>query len=223
MREGESESFQRSECDPFSAGKPVPTLQQRNLKNSDLIIFLSCLKSPQGLCITLSTPSLTQPAGKALPPLPPCPPQAPAAWLRPQSCSALSAPALPVLTRVSPLPGMPALPHFFWNSSDSSDPVSSSGTQACLPGPGECPVTSSHSILELSMQVTGNSGLPRWLSDKESTACQCRRRKRSLDQEDLLEEGMVAHASILAWRIPWTESGGLQSVGSQKSWTGLGS
>ena len=38
---------------------------------------------------------------------------------------------------------------------------------------------------------------------------------RSLDQEDPLEEGMVTHSSLLAWRIPWTEEpGGLQSAGS---------
>ena len=37
---------------------------------------------------------------------------------------------------------------------------------------------------------------------------------RSLGQEDPLEEGMATHASILAWRIPWTEDpGGLQSMG----------
>ena len=37
---------------------------------------------------------------------------------------------------------------------------------------------------------------------------------QSLDQEDPLEEGMAAHSSILAWRIPWTEEpGGLQSTG----------
>ena len=35
---------------------------------------------------------------------------------------------------------------------------------------------------------------------------------RSLDQEDPLEEEMVTHSSILAWRIPWTEKpDGLQS------------
>ena len=28
---------------------------------------------------------------------------------------------------------------------------------------------------------------------------------RSLGREDALEEGMAAHSSILAWRIPWTE------------------
>ena len=40
---------------------------------------------------------------------------------------------------------------------------------------------------------------------------------RSLGQEDLLEEGMVTHSSILAWRIQWTEeSGGLQSMGLQR-------
>ena len=39
---------------------------------------------------------------------------------------------------------------------------------------------------------------------------------QSLDQEDLLEEGMATCCSILAWRIPWTEEpGGLQSIGSQ--------
>ena len=44
----------------------------------------------------------------------------------------------------------------------------------------------------------------------------------SLSWEDPLEKGMGAHSSILAWRIPWTEDpGGLRSIGSQKSQTGL--
>ena len=35
----------------------------------------------------------------------------------------------------------------------------------------------------------------------------------SLGREDPLEEGMAAHSSVLAWRIPWTEEpGGLQSM-----------
>ena len=39
----------------------------------------------------------------------------------------------------------------------------------------------------------------------------------SLNREDLLEEGMATHSSILAWRIPWTEdTGGLQSMESQR-------
>ena len=31
---------------------------------------------------------------------------------------------------------------------------------------------------------------------------------QSLGWEDLLEKGMAAHSSILAWRIPWTEGPG---------------
>ena len=44
----------------------------------------------------------------------------------------------------------------------------------------------------------------------------------SLSWEDPLEEEMATHSSILAWRIPWMEeSGGLQSMESQKSRTQL--
>ena len=43
---------------------------------------------------------------------------------------------------------------------------------------------------------------------------------QSLGWEDPLEEEMATHSSILAWEIPWTEEPvGLQSMGSQKSWT----
>ena len=42
-------------------------------------------------------------------------------------------------------------------------------------------------------------------------------RVRSLGRRDHLEKGKATHSSILAWRIPWTEeSGGLQSMGSQR-------
>ena len=45
-----------------------------------------------------------------------------------------------------------------------------------------------------------------------------------LGKEDPLENEMATHSSILAWKIPRTEkSGGLQSKGSQKSWTQLSS
>ena len=45
---------------------------------------------------------------------------------------------------------------------------------------------------------------------------------RSLGWEDPLEKGVATHCSILAWRIPSTEKPGrLQSMGSQKSQTGL--
>ena len=40
---------------------------------------------------------------------------------------------------------------------------------------------------------------------------------QSLGQEDPLEKEMATHASILAWRIPWTEElGGLQSTGCKE-------
>ena len=42
----------------------------------------------------------------------------------------------------------------------------------------------------------------------------------SLGQEDPLEKGMATHASILAWRIPWTEEpGGLHSMELQSDTT----
>ena len=40
---------------------------------------------------------------------------------------------------------------------------------------------------------------------------------QSLGREDLLEQEMAPHSSILAWKIPWTEEPGrLQSMGLQR-------
>ena len=40
----------------------------------------------------------------------------------------------------------------------------------------------------------------------------------SLGWEDPLKQGMAAHSSILAWRIPWMEEpDGLQSMGLQRA------
>jgi hypothetical protein len=42
-------------------------------------------------------------------------------------------------------------------------------------------------------------------------------RAQTLGQEELLEEEMAIHSSILARRIPWSEEpGGLQPMGSQR-------
>ena len=46
-------------------------------------------------------------------------------------------------------------------------------------------------------------GFPRGSDDKGST-----RSVGDLGSKDLLEEGMAAHSSTLAWRIPWTEECG---------------
>ena len=45
---------------------------------------------------------------------------------------------------------------------------------------------------------------------------------RVQSQDDLLEEGMATHSSILAWRIPWTEEpGGATVHGVTQSWAQL--
>ena len=63
-------------------------------------------------------------------------------------------------------------------------------------------------------------GFTRWCTGKEST-CQCRRCKRhGCDPwilEDILEEDMATHSSILSWKISWTEkTGWLLSMGYQR-------
>ena len=63
-------------------------------------------------------------------------------------------------------------------------------------------------------------GFPSGTSDKEST-CQCRRHKK-LGFDPWIRKipwrrAMVAHSSILAQRIPWTEEPDrLHSIGSQR-------
>ena len=64
---------------------------------------------------------------------------------------------------------------------------------------------------------------PEWHSErlchKESSALQGMR-VRSLGQEDPLEQEMATHCTIPGWEILQTEEpGGLQSMGSPKSWT----
>ena len=67
------------------------------------------------------------------------------------------------------------------------------------------------------------TGLPRWLSDKESNVGDSGDKSSILGWEDPLEEEMATHASILAWKIPWTEKPGRpQSVHRvTKSWKRL--
>ena len=56
--------------------------------------------------------------------------------------------------------------------------------------------------------------LLRWPSGKNLPANAQEMLVRSPGGEDLLEEEMATHSSILAWNIPWTEEpGGLQSMG----------
>ena len=61
---------------------------------------------------------------------------------------------------------------------------------------------------------------PGGTSGKEPTCQGKRHKRRGFDPwvgKIPLEEGMTAHSSNLAWRIPWTEKpGGLESMGSQR-------
>ena len=66
--------------------------------------------------------------------------------------------------------------------------------------------------------VISTSGLPCWLSGKEST-CQAGHKVRSLGQEDPMEKEMATRSSLLAKTIPPTEQTAwrrLQSMGSQR-------
>ena len=57
-------------------------------------------------------------------------------------------------------------------------------------------------------------GFPGGSDGKESAS---NVRVQSLGREDLLEEEMATHSSILSWKIPWTEEPGrLQPIGSQR-------
>ena len=58
---------------------------------------------------------------------------------------------------------------------------------------------------------------PPWrLSSKESI-CRCRRQRFDPWVRRSPGEGNGNHSSILAWRISWTETGELQSMGSQRA------
>ena len=71
------------------------------------------------------------------------------------------------------------------------------------------------SIQTLEEDSLGLLGFPGGLLVKNLPAMQ-KTQVQSLREEDLLEETMATHYSILAWRIPWTEEpGGLWSTGLQ--------
>ena len=42
---------------------------------------------------------------------------------------------------------------------------------------------------------------------------------KSLGWEDLLEENMATHSSILAWKIPWTETHGQTRRAGYSPWS----
>ena len=63
--------------------------------------------------------------------------------------------------------------------------------------------------------VRGRMGFPGGASGKEHAYNAVDLMRHGFDLR--VEKGMATHASVLAWRIPWTEEpGGLQSVGWQR-------
>ena len=70
-------------------------------------------------------------------------------------------------------------------------------------------------VTEVTDWLTGKLGLPQWLRGWR-IFLQCRRHRFDPWVGKIpLEEEMATHASILAWKIPWTEEpGGLQSIGA---------
>ena len=73
------------------------------------------------------------------------------------------------------------------------------------------------SIIYTEMSNIWASQMVQWVKNLPANARDEEDEVQSLGQEDLLEEEMVTHSSILAWTIPWTEErGGLQSMRSQK-------
>ena len=96
-------------------------------------------------------------------------------------------------------------------------PGCSLNSESPSPSPHENPTQASKD--RLKGHCIHCQGLPRWLSNKEST-CQAGDMGSLPWSGRYPGEGNGTHSSILAWRLPWTEEpGGLRSMGSQKSWT----
>ena len=86
-------------------------------------------------------------------------------------------------------------------------------TQICSLDPHSNPASS---VLRLFPSYRWGCSYPGGSQQMQETQVQ------SPGWEDLLEEEMATHTSILAWEAPWREEPGrLQSRGSQKSWTRL--
>ena len=68
----------------------------------------------------------------------------------------------------------------------------------------------------LSSEKKERNGFP-GSSDGKESACNAGDWVQSLGWEDCLEKGMAIYASILAWRIPWTEEPGRLSPWGHKA------
>ena len=92
-------------------------------------------------------------------------------------------------------------PQGFPGSSAGKESASNAGEPGLIPGLGRSPVEGIGYPLQCSWASLVAQMVKNLPAMRET-------RVRSLGWEGPLEEGMAAHSSILAWRIPWTEGPG---------------
>ena len=68
-----------------------------------------------------------------------------------------------------------------------------------------------------AQQASPVTGSVKSLPATQETTCSAGDSGSSPGLEDPLEEEMATPSSVLAWEIPWTEPGGLQSMGPPES------
>ena len=72
-------------------------------------------------------------------------------------------------------------------------------------------------IFPFDIRLKGSSQVVLVLKNLPANAGRHDTQVQSLGREDLLEDGIATHSSILAWIIPWTEEPGkLQSIRSHR-------
>ena len=75
-----------------------------------------------------------------------------------------------------------------------------------------------HSGISAIKRNAFKSVLMRWMNLESIIHSDISQKEK--DEYHILTQAMAPHSSTFAWEIPWIEeSGGLQSMGLQKSWT----
>ena len=109
---------------------------------------------------------------------------------------------------------VPKTPSHAWKLEFHNTPIPLS-LRGLERGTGKLSGSLQHGYFSLTYEFPGDSVVKKLPAMQETQV-------QSLGQEHPQEKEMVNYSSILAWEIPWTEEpGGLQSMGSQKSLTGL--
>ena len=100
-----------------------------------------------------------------------------------------------------------------WSDLAAAVSVYNAGDLGSIPGLGRSPGEGNGNPLQYSC-LENSTDRRAWQDIVNGIS---KRRVLSLGWEGPLEEEMVTHSNILAWKIPWTEeSGRLRSIGSQR-------